>query len=464
MRTLRGILTAICLSAAVALPAPADEGVWQDIYAEYHDSVVLVQVGFRLADGPVDRADLLDRLADGWGFDLRGGFLPFQAGSGFVISDAGHVVTNHHVVDSPPVSDARTFLSDVLRAAIEELGPDAGLDAAERERAYVDIRRLVERGTMATRVESAAGSGAAADRVLDDREHDLAVLRIVEPMPLEPMPLALGQPPRVADEVAAIGYPYEEILTIVFEDVVPTFSPGVITALRPNDEVVQHSASLSPGNSGGPLLDRNGLVVGVNVARILDGEALQFAVPIDALIALFGRPGLSGLRDEVEERALRRGEYYRPGPDGTVAVGPSLELVTVEGVDVELNGEPVGTTPLTLTDLSEGVYELVLLRRARTAPPVHPRRTVDAGIDLSAQTRSVQRHAGSDVRPPGCPRDGWRETRRDGSSVARGHPDGHLRGRRFARRPLRERRHGRRPTRRDDAGHRGAGDGDRGSS
>ena len=360
MRTLRGILAAIWLTAVVALPAPADDGVWQNIYAEYHDSVVLVQVGFRLADGPVDRTDLLDRLADGWGFDLRGGFLPFQAGSGFVISNAGHVVTNHHVVDAPPVSDARTFLSDVLRAAIEELGPDAGLDAAERERAYVDIHRLVERGTMVTRVESAAGNGAAAEVVLDDREHDLAVLRIVEPMPLDPMPLALGQPPRVADEVAAIGYPYEEILTIVFEDVVPTFSPGVITALRPNDEVVQHSASLSPGNSGGPLLDRNGLVVGVNVARILDGEALQFAVPIDALMDLVGRPGLTGLHEEVEERAVRRGAYYRPAPDGTIPVGPTLELATVEGVDVELDGEPMGTTPLTLTDLSEGVYELVL--------------------------------------------------------------------------------------------------------
>lgn len=360
MRAIRRTLTAICLAAALAPAAPAEGGVWQDIYAEYHDSVVLVQVGFRLADGPVDRPDLLDRLAEEWGFDLRGGFLPFQAGSGFVVTNGGHVVTNHHVVDAPPIDDARTFLSDVLRAAITEFGPDAGLDLTERERVYLDVRQLVERGEMVTRVESAAGAGAAATRILDDTEHDLSVLQIDEPLPVEPMPLALDGSPRVADEVAAIGYPYEEILTIVFEDVVPTFSPGVITALRPNDEVVQHSASLSPGNSGGPLLDRNGLVVGVNVARILDGEALQFAVPVEALLELFGRPGLTRLRDELEERTKRRGRYYPAGPDGTVTLGPTIELATVAGLEVELNGEAVGRTPLTLTGLDEGVYELVL--------------------------------------------------------------------------------------------------------
>jgi S1-C subfamily serine protease len=154
------------------------------------------------------------------------------AGSGVVVTPDGYVLTNEHVVQG--VQDARV--------------------------AFVD------------------GRSVPAVVVGRDPATDLAVLR-AQAGALPYARLAIAQPLRVGQLVVAVGNPFG------FES---TVSAGVVSALGRSlrsrqgkliEGVVQHTAALNPGNSGGPLVDSKGRVVGINTAIIAMAQGIGFAVP-----------------------------------------------------------------------------------------------------------------------------------------------------------------------------------------
>ncbi|NWJ40645.1 MAG: trypsin-like peptidase domain-containing protein [Geothrix sp.] len=117
-------------------------------------------------------------------------------------------------------------------------------------------------------------------------DYDLALLRLMQPGPDRPF-LALGsiQDVRQGQEVLAIGTPHG-----VFQN---TVTRGIVSSLRQLEKVVvlQTDTALNPGNSGGPLIDHAGRVVGVNTMGFRGSQGLNFAVAIDHARALMeGRP------------------------------------------------------------------------------------------------------------------------------------------------------------------------------
>ena len=165
-------------------------------------------------------------------------------GSGIIIDDKGHILTNNHVIDG----------SDRLRVTLGD------------------------------------SKQVSAKVVGKDEETDLAVVR-AEPLEInsndavkfQPVNLGNSEELNVGQIVMAVGNPFG--LTGG-----PTVTAGIISSLNRNVqfengilELVQTDAAINPGNSGGPLINTKGEVVAINTAKIPYGQGIGFAVPINTV-------------------------------------------------------------------------------------------------------------------------------------------------------------------------------------
>ncbi|KAL0912047.1 hypothetical protein M5K25_017990 [Dendrobium thyrsiflorum] len=180
-----------------------------------------------------------------------------STGSGFVWDKAGHIVTNYHVVaklatDTSGLHHCRVFLE------------------GSNGRTFVREGRLVG----------------------FDPAYDLAVLKVdIERNKLRPALIGTSQDLRVGQSCFAIGNPYG------YEH---TLTTGVVSGLRreipsPNGRAIrgaiQTDAAINAGNSGGPLIDSYGHVIGVNTATFTRkgsgiSSGVNFAIPIDAVVRI----------------------------------------------------------------------------------------------------------------------------------------------------------------------------------
>jgi S1-C subfamily serine protease len=212
-------------------------------------------------------------------------------GSGFVLDEDGHVLTNAHVVEG------------------------------------------------ATKIEAKFDDGKTVDAKLlgSDASTDVALLKVnASKKLLRPLELGDSSKAQVGDAVVAIGNPFGLDRTV---------TTGIVSALQrkleaPNgftiDHVIQTDAAINPGNSGGPLLDSLGRVIGINSQIATGGGGgsvgIGFAVPIDTA---------KKISDQLEKSG--RVEHAFLGITGvsiTKSMAENLNLPTDQGVLIQRAAGP----------------------------------------------------------------------------------------------------------------------------
>ncbi|MEM1215645.1 MAG: serine protease [Bacteroidota bacterium] len=122
-------------------------------------------------------------------------------------------------------------------------------------------------------VEAEAIPRQMAQVVYCDAYYDLALLRLAQPVDLPSLPFHRGEDPRPGRAVIAMGHPFG----LRFSSTVGNLSHN--HRKQGDFYYYQHDAALNPGNSGGPLIDDSGRLIGINVFEIEEGHALGFALP-----------------------------------------------------------------------------------------------------------------------------------------------------------------------------------------
>ena len=171
------------------------------------------------------------------------------------------------------------------------------------------------------------GGRSGAVLIGEDRDTDIAVLRTGHAL-FSPAALGVSKRLRIGQVAIAVGNPFGFQFSV---------TAGVVSALgrsmraasgRMMEEIIQTDAPLNPGNSGGPLLDSTGCVIGVNTATILGAQGLSFAVGIDtakyvvAQILQHGRVRRSSIGITAQNVPIPRRlvyEYKLPLSSGVMA-------------------------------------------------------------------------------------------------------------------------------------------------
>jgi S1-C subfamily serine protease len=241
--------------------APREVTPRGDLAADEKSTIAI----FEKSKGSVVFISTSEQVMDFW---TRNAFsVPKGSGSGFIWDDAGHVITNFHVIE----------------------------------------------GAAEARVKLADGRDYKATLVGASQAHDIAVLKIgVAAKRPPPVPLGESHNLKVGQKVFAIGNPFGLDWTL---------TTGIISALDRSlgaedgntiEHLIQTDAAINPGNSGGPLLDSAGRLIGINTAIYSPSGAsagIGFAVPADTV-------------NRVVPQLIRQGKYIRP----TLGIGVDEQI------------------------------------------------------------------------------------------------------------------------------------------
>jgi S1-C subfamily serine protease len=277
---------------------------------------------------------------------------PLMSGSGFFVDSDGAILTNRHVVQTGDLKQVRIA---VIRSVQKSIDKDFASDFGSGERAVLkrDFDIMISKGRYSFSAMIGTQNLGAVTVLAEasDDEPDLAVVRAAGG-PFHAIRLADSEaigPDLVGTEVFSFGYPLGSELDVLFQERAVTMNRGSISAFRRTELSLQHSAAISHGNSGGPLVNGQGLVLGVNTAGLQEqeGNSLFYAIDAGKVNGFLAKRGfknlllwnrrLPGLASNLKLNAL-----------GEIECSADVILDIDKNVEVLLDDARMGSGPLLL--------------------------------------------------------------------------------------------------------------------
>lgn len=278
------------------------------------------------------------------------GYTLVSIGSGFFVSDDGYLITSAHVV-APNPDELKAWVAETyLKAEVDQLSRQLAnaiaqnlsasgyrLSLSQRERLRSQALRFFRTHAKVTKVETrtpkvlmgyqTAGGPAPAKPISAEvvvkggaiPKKDVALLK-VSGQNFFTLPMREGEPAQSGEAVYVLGYPSAATFAKVFDEASyqePTLTAGLVSArrvLKEGWEAVQIDADIQPGNSGGPVLDKQGRVVGIaafQVGGAAGNDRANFIVPVSVVREFLQRANVTpteSITSQLYRQALQDAE------------------------------------------------------------------------------------------------------------------------------------------------------------
>ena len=212
-----------------------------------------------------------------------------------------------------------------------------------------------------------------------DRDRDLAVLRAPQ-LELPPIEVVGHDAPSVGDAVFAVGSPL---------GLEGTFTQGIVSGYRTleTQSLMQITAPISPGSSGGPVLGLDGRLVGIAVGAFSDGQNLNFAIPVTALATLLEKPSQPSTVEALAGTSLPpAGPEGSTNPVDVLDFGAFTAELTSFSFSVRNNlPRPITNVSLSIVAFDQDGFPIETFERRLTStiePGLGTRTTINTTFDV----------------------------------------------------------------------------------
>jgi serine protease Do len=285
------------------------------------------------------------------------GILGHWVAAAVLAAGCGHAAASPEASEAGQAPHARLTAKDIVqRSSPAIVQIEAG--NAKRGTGFVGTGFVVDKlGIIATNLHVIAGESSIRVKMLDGEQYQVSVIAGVDPardlallqiQPKKDLPvLRLGDSDAISagDQIVAIGNPLgfnysvtsglvSQVRPVCGKAEIATGAQGCKQELK----VLQISAPISPGSSGGPLFNQFGEVIGITTAIVTAGQNLNLAVPGNYLKPLIAHhAAISTERFAQETQGIEDGAGGRPDDDGIEIIRkiPALEGVVYDGCDVD---------------------------------------------------------------------------------------------------------------------------------